>query len=121
MEDHQNPAGRGDLPQLPLPPIAAALVDAGFDDPALITKLTDAIRRNDATPMTPEERLNKQAALMHFIFLAMAGGCPGKGRYGDLFNIDIALRAQRYSAKALRALRKVEISEAGKRRKNKKT
>lgn len=102
MDDHQNPAGEGDL--LALSPSAQ---DPQVTAPSSLVadRLLRYLRIEDTQNLTPEQRLGAQAQLLDSLFTSMIFARPVDGQvYDERFNLAVALRAQKQSAQALAAL-----------------
>ena len=103
MDDHQNPAGEGDLPALSPPDLPVLAADP--PSPLLADRLMRSLSFKTGKPLSPEQQLAAQAHMLDSLFTTMLLSRPAAGQvFDERFNLAVALRAQKQSAQAFAAL-----------------
>jgi hypothetical protein len=95
MDNHQNPAGEGDLPVLsPEPPAENLPADAPPSTGLLVERLLRSMQHNIDENLTPEQKLARQGMLLDSLFTTMLLAVPQEGQpYDERFNLAVALIA----------------------------
>ncbi len=109
MEDYQNPAGEGDLPDLPSKILPGTLpAEAPPKTDLLAERLLRSMRGSIDENLTSEQKLARQGMMLDSLFTSMLLSVPHPGQpYDERFNLAVALRAQKQSAQALIALERI--------------